>query len=530
MNGIHVNFCHWIILGVYRSGDLRIPLFRKYEGFQQIERIDSFAQKENEPEVSGFRCSIDQLNDEILEALDETLIFIGERFSHYSKSPFRVHHLSKLAHAVFKPETRPQLLQEGIVDHEENRKIPGIVNYWIFQGNSNVFDVIGHLKEEGVQPWTINAHQNKIKPDDKVIVWMTGAESGCYALGTVVSGVYEIEAGDYKCDLEIDWKLIENPIMKEETKEEEALQNLKVGNQGTNFQATQEEYEVMVQLAEAKVQTTSQNPEYTIEDLQAETGMVAVKVKRWLRSLHRKGQAILYGPPGTGKTYMAEKMAKHLIGGNDGFYEIVQFHPAYAYEDFIQGIRPEKTEDGLDYPLKDGRFLGFCQRAKRKEGNCVLIIDEINRANISRVFGELMFLLEYREQKMSLAGGEELSIPPNVKIIGTMNTADRSIAIMDNALRRRFAFLSLSPNYDILRNYHQKDIEGLISTLQAINRQIGDANFELGISFFLMENLDEELEDIWRMEIEPYLEEYFFDQPDKTEMFRWEQVKDRLQV
>ncbi|WP_160141645.1 AAA family ATPase [Salicibibacter halophilus] len=536
MNGIHVNFCHWIILGVYRSGDLRIPLFRKYEGFQQIERIDSFAQKENEPEISGFRCSIDQLNNEIRVALDETLSHIAQRFEHYSRSPYRKFHLSSLSEAIFIREKRGQLFREGLQDHEwQQQRLAQEINYWIFQGNPNVFDPIGHLKEEGAKPWAVSAHRKKIKPDDKVIIWVTGAESGCYALGTVASEIYEDdnEDGKYKCDVEIALSLVDNPILKEEIEEEEALQDLKAGNQGTNFQSSKEEFEALMQLAQEKNQWHIQNPEYTLKDMQTDTGMDDTQVQRWLRSLNRKGQAILYGPPGTGKTYMAKKMAQHLIGGNDGFYDIVQFHPAYAYEDFIQGIRPVNRDGVLDYPLMDGRFLEFCQRASTKQGECVLIIDEINRANLSRVFGELMYLLEYREQKMPLAGGKELRIPQNVRIIGTMNTADRSIALMDHALRRRFAFLSLRPNYDILRNYHQKtnvDVESLISTLEAINRQIGDANFELGISFFLLENLDAELEGIWRMEIEPYLEEYFFDQPDKTEMFRWEQVKDRLQV
>ncbi|WP_090396440.1 AAA family ATPase [Natribacillus halophilus] len=109
----------------------------------------------------------------------------------------------------------------------------------------------------------------------------------------------------------------------------------------------------------------------------------------------------------------------------------------------------------LDYPLQEGRFLEFCQRARRKQGECVLIIDEINRANLSRVFGELMYLLEYRDQEVPLAGGGILSIPNNVRIIGTMNTADRSIALMDHALRRRFAFLPLRPNYEILRRVRE---------------------------------------------------------------------------
>ncbi len=113
-----------------------------------------------------------------------------------------------------------------------------------------------------------------------------------------------------------------------------------------------------------------------------------------MRAIERKGQVILYGPPGTGKTYLAEHLARHLIGGGDGFRELVQFHPAYSYEDFIQGIRPQaRPEGGLDFRLVPGRFLEFCDAARDRTGRCVLIIDEINRADLARVFGELMYLL-----------------------------------------------------------------------------------------------------------------------------------------
>ncbi|MBN1322674.1 MAG: AAA family ATPase, partial [Methanotrichaceae archaeon] len=253
-------------------------------------------------------------------------------------------------------------------------------------------------------------------------------------------------------------------------------------------------------------------------------------LERWVRAIRRKGQAVLYGPPGTGKTYVAEHLAKHLIGGGDGFMDLVQFHPAYAYEDFIQGIRPQSDEDGgLRYPLVPGRFLEFCERAESCSGTCVLIIDEINRANLSQVFGELMYLLEYRSRSIPLAGGRKLKIPENVLIIGTMNTADRSIALVDHALRRRFAFLRLQPNHDILRRYHQSrdtgfPVEGLIRVLRRLNTQINDPHYEVGISFFLLEDLAEEIEEIWKMEIEPYLDEYFFDRPEKVDDFRWERV------
>ncbi len=202
-----------------------------------------------------------------------------------------------------------------------------------------------------------------------------------------------------------------------------------------------------------------------------------------------------------------------------------------AYEDFIQGIRPQENENGeLRYPLVAGRFLEFCDKASNTEDICVLIVDEINRANLSRVFGELMYLLEYRDKAIKLAAGKEFMIPSNVRIIGTMNTADRSIALVDHALRRRFAFLSLYPDYDILRKFHRKvgsgfNPEQLISKLESLNKQIGDRHYSIGPSYFLREDIQECLEDIWQMEIEPYLEEFFFDQPDNYKKFTWKSLK-----
>jgi 5-methylcytosine-specific restriction protein B len=134
-----------------------------------------------------------------------------------------------------------------------------------------------------------------------------------------------------------------------------------------------------------------------------------------------------------------------------------------------------------------------------------------------------------------LAGSNEpFGIPENVRIIGTMNTADRSIALVDHALRRRFAFIELRPNYEVLRRYHNKKntdfkkIDELIEVLKRLNNAIADKHYEIGISFFLTENLAEELEDIWQMEIEPYLEEYFYDQLDKVEEFRWDKIKHKI--
>jgi 5-methylcytosine-specific restriction protein B len=273
-------------------------------------------------------------------------------------------------------------------------------------------------------------------------------------------------------------------------------------------------------------------PAYPLPQLAAETGHTEAELGRWVQAIERKGQAIFYGPPGTGKTYLAERLARHLTAESDGFAELVQFHPAYAYEDFIQGIRPQTGEGGrLTYPMLPGRFLDFCHRAANRDGCCVLIIDEINRANLSRVFGELMYLLEYRKQRIPLSGGGRFYIPENVRLIGTMNTADRSIALVDHALRRRFAFIRLAPNYAILRRYHQDSgfpVEGLINILTRLNNHIADPHYEIGHTFFLQDNLSAELPDIWQMEIEPYLEEYFFDRPNAVDTFRWESVEQEL--
>ncbi|MCF3608007.1 AAA family ATPase [Planktothrix agardhii 1033] len=291
--------------------------------------------------------------------------------------------------------------------------------------------------------------------------------------------------------------------------------------------------EIMTDI-KSDIEEQNLQPEYTLDQCSEETGIDQTELLRWVNNINRKGQIILQGPPGTGKTFIAKQLAEHLTRGKDGFSEIIQFHPSYSYEDFIQGIRP-RTENGqLTYDLVPGRFLEFCKKAEAYDDICVLIIDEINRANLSNVFGELMYLLEYRDQEIYLVGSHEpFKIPGNVRIIGTMNTADRSIALVDHALRRRFAFIKIAPNYNILKRYHEDDqinfsIYQLIQVLQDINKMIDDPNYEIGISFFMIWNIEDNIQDIWEMEIEPYLEEYFYNALDKIEQFRWNQVKVKL--
>jgi len=273
------------------------------------------------------------------------------------------------------------------------------------------------------------------------------------------------------------------------------------------------------------------NPAYSVAQCAKDSGFPFEDIEKWVRAINRKGQAILYGAPGTGKTFVADRLARHLISGNKGFIDLIQFHPAYSYEDFIEGIRPTTEGGQLAYSPAAGRFLDFCKNAERRNGICVLIIDEINRANLSRVFGELMYLLEYRNKEMVLAGGTKFRIPSNIRIIGTMNTADRSIALVDHALRRRFSFIPLSPRYEVIENFHKAtdfDPVELIKVLKRVNDLINDKHYHIGISFFLKNNLKAQIADIWTLEIEPYLEELFFDQQDKMDQFRWERIQSKI--
>jgi 5-methylcytosine-specific restriction protein B len=245
-----------------------------------------------------------------------------------------------------------------------------------------------------------------------------------------------------------------------------------------------------------------------------------------LLELGKKRQIILQGPPGTGKTFVAQKIAKYLAK-SDKQIETIQFHSSYSYEDFIEGYRP--TEAG-SFKLLDGIFKNFCDKAKvsNPEKKFVLIIDEINRGNLSKIFGELLYLLEYRDQEALLSYSRKpFSIPKNLYIIGTMNTADRSLSIMDYALRRRFYFVNLCCKTKRLGMWLKNqgcslDINDLMDRIERMNKQISDEmqseDFRIGHSYFMKEDLDSyKLREIVEFEIKPLLQEYFFDKQEKIE-------------
>lgn len=242
-------------------------------------------------------------------------------------------------------------------------------------------------------------------------------------------------------------------------------------------------------------------------------------------------QAIFYGPPGTGKTFVARELANHLAGSPDRV-QLVQFHPSFAYEDFVEGWRP--TESGR-FAVEDGVLKEFAEKAaKNPDETYVLIIDEINRANLSKVLGELFFLLEYRTDSVTLQySGKAFSLPENLYVIGTMNTADRSIAMIDSALRRRFHFHGFFPDRDPIEGMlhrflaaNHPDLAWVADVVDAANQKLNDRHLAIGPSHFMRKKLTSKLVDqIWRYTVLPYIEDYFFDSPDEVENFTIEALQ-----
>ncbi len=244
--------------------------------------------------------------------------------------------------------------------------------------------------------------------------------------------------------------------------------------------------------------------------------------------LQEKNQFIFQGPPGTGKTYVAQKLAACLAGSKDRV-ALVQFHPSYAYEDFVQGFRPTLKDGQAGFELRDGPLTRIAKRAQDDpDGDYYLIIDEINRGNLAKVFGELYFLLEYRDQEINLQYSDEpFSLPENLYIIGTMNTADRSIALVDLALRRRFYFVEFHPGKwpieGLLRRWLNENAPGMEWVAHVVDRANGlldDQHAAIGPSHFMKPGLDEAaVRRAWEHGVLPYIEERLFGQDDRLGEF-----------
>ncbi|MBK8538936.1 MAG: AAA family ATPase [Ardenticatenia bacterium] len=254
-----------------------------------------------------------------------------------------------------------------------------------------------------------------------------------------------------------------------------------------------------------------------------------------------KGQVILYGPPGTGKTYLARKLAEALVP-DPTRRMLVQFHPSTSYEDFFEGYRPETGVGGdMSYRLTPGPLALLAGRAADAPGKRhIMIIDEINRANLPKVLGELLFLFEYRDEQVRTLyrPDDAFQLPKDLWFIGTMNTADRSIALVDAALRRRFNFIPFFPDRGPMQglldrwltaNGQPAWVGELVAMVNdEISKALGGSHLLLGPSHFMKSGIDETLmRRIWEYNIEPFIEDQFFGDPSQIERFRFPAVKGR---
>ncbi len=335
---------------------------------------------------------------------------------------------------------------------------------------------------------------------------------------------------------------LEAPISWFAFKDLDSLREMEfIKNQnGSFFKLTPEEYETVLDLVR------QENPEpddtniikhkddfeaYTKEQFLAEVFMPEEKLDELARLLRRKKNVVLQGAPGVGKTFSARRLAFYMMGRKDsGRVEMIQFHQNYSYEDFIMGYRP--TADG-GFELRKGVFYSFCKKAgEQPDKDFFFIIDEINRGNLSKIFGELLMLIEnsYRGQPVKLAySGEYFSVPENLHIIGMMNTADRSLAMIDYALRRRFSFYSMTPGLDTpgfkkeMAKHSDERIQKVVDAVKVLNEKIAEdeslgEGFRIGHSYFCGKKTDEPwIESVVKYDLCPMLDEYWFDSKQKRE-------------
>jgi 5-methylcytosine-specific restriction protein B len=256
--------------------------------------------------------------------------------------------------------------------------------------------------------------------------------------------------------------------------------------------------------------------------------------------LRERGQIILYGPPGTGKTYVAKKLAAALVP-DPTRRMVVQFHPSTSYEDFFEGYRPVASAEGqMAYELRPGPLSILADRAENAPGiDHLLVIDEINRANLPKVLGELLFLLEYRGETIRTLyrPDEAFELPKNLLVVGTMNTADRSVSLVDAALRRRFHFVPFFPNDGAMEGLLDRWLEandeppwiaGLVAMVnEELRVRLGGPHLQIGPSHFMVEGVEERLPRIWAYDIYPFVENELYGDRSAIDDYRYERVVER---
>jgi 5-methylcytosine-specific restriction protein B len=383
------------------------------------------------------------------------------------------------------------------------------------------------------------------KPGDLLVGYVTSPQREIVGICRITKGLHEAKEGEG-----IEFEKIERldkPVLYETLKANPDLEHCEplANHQGSLFKLTEQEYDVIRSLIDEANPAEKPAPKpYTKQMAMDGLFLPGSQFDEALAALREKKNVVLQGPPGVGKTFVARRLAKALIGSDDPQrIEMIQFHQSYSYEDFIQGFRP--TPKGT-FDLRYGVFHQFCRRAQREESSnqpYVFVVDEINRGNLSKIFGELMMLIEADKRGSEFAiplayaadSDDRFYIPSNLYFIGTMNTADRSLAMVDYALRRRFRFIALRPGFSsgtfeaylekngVSRHLAKQIIErmGTLNKVIAADTKNLGPGYEIGHSYFCPQNGLAADEGWYRRvvesEIVPLIQEYWFDDEKKVD-------------
>ena len=562
---LRLNFGNWAILTFLNqsegSGRMEYVCREDLEPASSVrERAENRFANEIEGRIfclaSGSVEQFRHSESQEVRAFKESLAAVARRFSDWGAGPYQAAHKSELLRMVFDPELRNRVLRIGLATPQESAYLlTWNPEKWPW---SNLPEAAKDLLN-GVQlsagdkgaRWSVVNHG--IKAGDRVFIVRVGTEpKGLVGSGNATSSVYEAphfsgEQGKTGHYVDIEWDALIDPSVKAPLSLEELKQNV-----SPDYKWTPQSSGVVIpknvreKLEAAWARHQNQNEIgggaktaaatinlFTKADALKGLFMTAEALDTILARLKRKKALILQGPPGVGKTFIARRLAFALMGERDERrVAMVQFHPSYGYEDFVQGYRPSRS-GGLE--RRDGVLHQFARLARNApERDWFFIIDEINRGNLAKIFGELLMLIEADKRGPTHAvpltysdgADETFNLPANLHFIGTMNTADRSLAMVDYALRRRFAFVTLEPALDSpafaawLKERSASDeliarIRAKVGALNAViekERDLGPG-FRIGHSFFCPPDAHTPDEAWYREiiagEIQPLLEEYF---------------------